>query len=61
MAGQEATQEATKAKFVKTQGTRLAVSKMTTLDPADSKLDWADLSVTIKQPQFQGVSRMRSK
>lgn len=47
-------QEATKAKFVKTQGTRLAVSKMTTLDPADSKLDWADLSVTIKQPQFQG-------
>jgi len=47
-------QEATKAKFVKTQGTRLAVSKMTTLDPTDSKLVWADLSVTIKQPQFQG-------
>ena len=49
-----AVQEATKAKFVKTQGTKLAVSKLTTLNPADSGLQWADLSVTIKQPQFQG-------
>jgi hypothetical protein len=29
-----AVQEATKAKFVKTQGTRLGVSKVTTLNPA---------------------------
>jgi len=49
-----AMQEATKAKFVKTQGTKLGVSKLTTLNPADSRLEWADLSVTIKQPQFQG-------
>lgn len=49
-----AMQEATKAKFVKTQGTKLSVSKLTTLNPADSRLEWADLSVTIKQPQFQG-------
>ncbi|WP_122433842.1 phage tail tube protein [Pseudomonas viridiflava] len=46
--------QATKAKFVKTQGTALGVSKATTLDPTDADLEWADLSVTIKQPQFQG-------
>ena len=49
-----AAQNPTKAKFVKTQGTQLSVSKTTTLDPADPSLDFADLSVTIKQPQFQG-------
>ena len=49
-----AVQEATKARFVKTQGTKLGVSKLTTLNPADAGLQWADLSVTIKQPQFQG-------
>lgn len=49
-----AAQNPTKAKFVKTQGTALSVSKTTTLDPAESGLEYADLSVTIKQPQFQG-------
>ena len=49
-----AAQTPTKAKFVKTQGTALKVSKLTTLDPKDPDLTWADLSVTIKQPQFQG-------
>ncbi|MCS3467396.1 hypothetical protein M2401_001117 [Pseudomonas sp. JUb42] len=47
-------QTATQAKFVKTQGTQLGVSKATTLDPTDATIEWADLSVTIKQPQFQG-------
>ena len=46
-----AAQNPTKAKFVKTQGTALSVSKTTTLDPKDEALTWADLSVTIKQPQ----------
>ena len=49
-----AAQTPTKAKFVKTQGTALSVSKETTLDPKAVGLEWADLSVTIKQPQFQG-------
>ena len=49
-----AAQTPTKAKFVKTQGTKLKVSKHTTLNPKDPDLEWADLSVTIKQPQFQG-------
>lgn len=49
-----AAQTPTKAKFVKTQGTKLKVSKLTTLNPKDLDLEWADLSVTIKQPQFQG-------
>lgn len=49
-----AAQNPTKAKFVKTQGTQLSVSKTTTLDPAEDGLEYADLSVTIKQPQFQG-------
>ena len=49
-----AAQTPTKAKFVKTQGTKLKVSKLTTLNPKDPDLEWADLSVTIKQPQFQG-------
>lgn len=46
--------QATKAKFVKTQGTGLHVSTTTTLDPSDAMLKWADLAVTIKQPQYQG-------
>lgn len=49
-----AAQTPTKAKFVKTQGTKLSVSKTTTLDPSEAGLVYADLSVTIKQPQFQG-------
>lgn len=49
-----AVQTPTKAKFVKTQGTALSVSKATTLDPKAVDIEWADLSVTIKQPQFQG-------
>ncbi|MDY7070539.1 hypothetical protein PshuTeo2_05610 [Pseudomonas hunanensis] len=49
-----AAQNPTKAKFVKTQGTQLSVSKIATLDPAEDGLEYADLSVTIKQPQFQG-------
>ncbi len=49
-----AAQTPTKAKFVKTQGTQLKVSKLTTLDPKAPDLLWADLAVTIKQPQFQG-------
>ncbi len=49
-----AVQNPTKAKFVKTQGTALSVSKLTTFNPKDPDLTWADLSVTIKQPQFQG-------
>ena len=49
-----AVQTPTKAKFVKTQGTALSVSTITTLDPKAVDLTWADLSVTIKQPQFQG-------
>lgn len=49
-----AAQTPTKAKFVKTQGTKLKVSKLTTPNPKDPDLEWADLSVTIKQPQFQG-------
>lgn len=49
-----AAQTPTKAKFVKTQGTKLKVSKLTILNPKDPDLEWADLSVTIKQPQFQG-------
>ena len=49
-----AAQNPTKAKFVKTQGTQLSVSTTTTTDPTDEDLQWADLSVTIKQPQFQG-------
>ena len=49
-----AAQTPTKAKFVKTQGTKLKVSKLTTINPKDPDLEWADLSVTIKQPQFQG-------
>lgn len=46
--------QATKAKFVKTQGTGLGVSVETTLDPSDELIQWADLSVTVKQPQYQG-------
>ena len=46
--------QATKAKFVKTQGTGLSVSTITTLNPTDELLKWADLSVTVKQPQYQG-------
>ena len=38
-----AVQTPTKAKFVKTQGTALSVSKTTTLDPKDEALTWADL------------------
>ena len=49
-----AAQTPTKAKFVKTQGTQLKVSKLPTLNPKDPELLWADLAVTIKQPQFQG-------
>ncbi len=49
-----AAQTPTKAKFVKTQGTKLKVSKLPTLNPKDPDLLWADLAVTIKQPQFQG-------
>lgn len=49
-----AAQNPTRAKFVKTQGTDLSVSTITTLDPKAPGLTWADLSVTIKQPQFQG-------
>ena len=49
-----AAQTPTKAKFVKTQGTQLKVSKLPTLNPTDPDLLWADLAVTIKQPQFQG-------
>ena len=49
-----AAQTPTKAKFVKTQGTQLKVSKLTALDPKAPDLLWADLAVTIKQPQFQG-------
>lgn len=49
-----AAQNPTKAKFVKTQGTQLKVSKLPTLNPKDPDLLWADLAVTIKQPQFQG-------
>lgn len=49
-----AAQNPTRAKFVKTQGTDLSVSTITTLDPKAPDLTWADLSVTIKQPQFQG-------
>ena len=49
-----AAQTPTKAKFVKTQGTQLKVSKLPTLNPKDPDLLWADLAVTIKQPQFQG-------
>ena len=49
-----AAQTPTNAKFVKTQGTKLKVSKLTTINPKDPDLEWADLSVTIKQPQFQG-------
>ena len=49
-----AAQTPTKAKFVKTQGTKLKVSKLTTINPKDPDLEWADLPVTIKQPQFQG-------
>ncbi|WP_339408049.1 phage tail tube protein [Pseudomonas helleri] len=49
-----AAQTSTKAKFVKTQGTQLKVSKLPTLNPKDPDLLWADLAVTIKQPQFQG-------
>ena len=49
-----AAQTPTKAKFVKTQGTQLKVSKLTTLDPKAPDLLWADLAVTIKQPQVQG-------
>jgi hypothetical protein len=43
-----------KAKFVKTQGLDLGVSVTTTDDPKAEGLVFADLSVTIKQPQFQG-------
>ena len=49
-----AAQNPTKAKFVKTQGTQLKVSKLPTLNPKAPDLLWADLAVTIKQPQFQG-------
>lgn len=49
-----AAQTPTKAKFVKTQGTQLKVSKLPALNPKDPDLLWADLAVTIKQPQFQG-------
>ena len=49
-----AAQTPTKAKFVKTQGTQLKVSKLPTLNPKDPDLLWADSAVTIKQPQFQG-------
>ena len=49
-----AAQNPTRAKFVKTQGTDLSVTTITTLDPKAPDLTWADLSVTIKQPQFQG-------
>ena len=49
-----AVQTPTKAKFVKTQGMALSVSKATTLDPNAVGIEWSDLSVTIKQPQFQG-------
>ena len=49
-----ASQNPIKSKFVKSQGTRLNVSTVATQDPHDVELEFADLSVTIKQPQFQG-------
>ena len=49
-----ASQTPIKSKFVKSQGTRLNVSTTATQDPGDPDLQYADLSVTIKQPQFQG-------
>ena len=49
-----ASQNPIKSKFVKSQGTRLNVSTTATQDPGDADLEFADLSVTIKQPQFQG-------
>ena len=48
-----AAQTPTKAKFVKTQGTQLKVSKLPTLNPKDPDLLWADLAVTIKQPRSE--------
>lgn len=45
----------TKAQFTKTQGTKLQVSKVITEDISTVAADgWANLAVTIKQPQFQG-------
>ena len=49
-----ASQNPIKSKFVKSQGTRLNVSTVATQAPHDVELEFADLSVTIKQPQFQG-------
>ncbi len=49
-----ASQTPTKSKYVKSQGTQLSVSTTASTDPDDSELVYADLSVTIKQPQFQG-------
>ncbi|CRM53165.1 hypothetical protein [Pseudomonas sp. 31 R 17] len=49
-----ASQTPTKSKYVKSQGTQVSVSKTSTTDPTDDTLEFADLSVTIKQPQFQG-------
>lgn len=48
--------DATVAQYTPVQGMELQVSKTTSTDLADDTLEFADLSVTIKQPQYQGAA-----
>ncbi|WP_246795626.1 phage tail tube protein [Burkholderia perseverans] len=47
---------ATKAQYTPVLGMQLQVSTTSSTDPTDATLVFADLAVTIKQPQYQGAA-----
>ncbi|MFJ3259655.1 phage tail tube protein [Pseudomonas sp. NPDC086581] len=49
-----ATQTALKSQFTKSPGTLVSISKLAATDPKAAGLTYANLSVTIKQAQYQG-------
>lgn len=49
-------QQATVAEYTPVEGMELQVSTTTSTDLADNTLVYADLAVTIKQPQYQGAA-----
>ncbi|WLE60235.1 hypothetical protein GIY62_06130 [Burkholderia plantarii] len=47
---------ATKAQYTPVLGMQLQISTTSSTDPTDATLVYADLAVTIKQPQYQGAA-----
>ncbi|NIF80138.1 hypothetical protein F3J20_22550 [Paraburkholderia sp. Cy-641] len=48
--------QATVAEYTPVEGMDLQISTTTSTDLDSTTLDWADLGVTIKQPQYQGAA-----